>query len=105
MQEKTLEELGGKIHTILNKTIDESLTTSEYQTLVKLINVALEKAREEGRNSKYFPSEAYAASHAITQYKEELLSKLEQEYEKTKESIGGDVEVSLCLSQIKKIIN
>lgn len=40
-EEKSVEELGGKLHLVLNKTVDGRLTVAEYSKVVKLISAML----------------------------------------------------------------
>jgi len=100
MQEKTLEGLGGKIHTILNETVIRALTIQEYTKLVKLIGEALEKAREEGRKEYSVKELDKIQNNAITQYKEELLRKID-EYDRLPPLL---MKGTITISEVKKLL-
>ena len=47
--DKTTEKLGGRIHTILNRTITRKLTQKEYSSVIKLISQMMNSTRTEER--------------------------------------------------------
>jgi hypothetical protein len=49
MTTPTIEEIGGKIHLILNETLGRKLLLSEYKTLIELIATQIKQAKKEER--------------------------------------------------------
>lgn len=52
-EQKSVEELGGKLHPILNKTVDGRLTVAEYSKVVKLISVMLCQTQADAYNKGF----------------------------------------------------
>ena len=139
MQEKTLEELRESIYQVglmgMRYMKDDSkkedciiLQKRLMEDIISLISSREEKAREEDKKKYFMENYKYnitmdfekAKHFIITQYKEELLGKLEKRIEyfdkKTRQAQSGKDEHSKkltirwsakreCLSEIKKIIN